>query len=70
MGELKAYNRSETLKRRNAAIRSKYAQLKSKTKLGQQMLSEDYIVAEVAYIFYLSPVTVEDIIYYRKEKNN
>ncbi len=64
----KKYDRTETINRRNKDIISLYLKHKDKRKHGKQIYSNEYIIAFVAHKFYLSPSTIEDIIFHRKSK--
>jgi len=66
MGELnKQEQRVERLKRRNEAIKKAYTKLSDKKYKGVRVYSEDVKMTMLADQFFLSEVTIEDIIYNR-----
>lgn len=66
MGELnKQEKRVERLKSRNEAIKKAYEKLSNKKYKGVRVYSEDVKMTMLADQFFLSEVTIEDIIYNR-----
>lgn len=56
----------ERITRRNTLIRKEFEKMSSKEFKGVRQYSTNYILTKIADQYFLSPATIEDIVFHRK----